>query len=194
MINLLLAATFTLIAAGGPGSWLDAQPLVNWNRPQIAAIGLPARPGAADPQLGPGGRCLGTTRPPTALEDHALTQKGWSMVGPYQRYGVLSVVTATAGVDGMCRPAGYQGFVFVNGWFAGTLSPHDMEARTDGSITSLSIVLYNQSSFAVDYVRYTSDDPLCCPRSTSTVQFQIKSLHGKPVVVPTSVSTQKNPQ
>jgi len=35
--------------------------------------------------------------------------------------------------DGMCRPLGYQFFVFSGGRFAGTLSPHPMDSRTDGA-------------------------------------------------------------
>ena len=99
-----------------------------------------------------------------------------------------------AGADGMCRPMGYQSFVFVNGAFAGTLSPKPMDARTDSSIQSLSIAMYDADEFSVDYSRYSPDDPLCCPSATTNVTFQITSAGGHARVVPQSATTQKNPQ
>jgi hypothetical protein len=192
MIATFLAAAFVLIAAAGPVSWLDAKPLAPWNTAQ--RLDPPIRPGAPDPELAKGGRCASSVRPPTSTEDHALVTRGWSLVGPYQRYGETSIVSAMAAADGMCRPEGYQAFVFVEGWYAGTLSPKLMNARSDASIASLSIPLYSPTEFVVDFARYTPDDPLCCPRATTTVTYRVKSLGGRPHVVPVSASTQKNQQ
>jgi len=192
MIATFLVAVIAMVAAGAPVSWLDAKTPASWNTAQRMV--LPFRPGAPDAELAKGGHCAASVRPPTSTEDHALTERGWSLAGPYQRYGVTSVVSAMAGVDGMCRPMGYQSFVFVDGWYAGTLSPKAMDARTDGAISSLSISLWDANSFTVDYSRYTPADPLCCPHSSSVVTFKVKSLAGRPHIVPVDVTTQKNPQ
>ena len=60
----------------------------------------------------------------------------------------------------MCRPLGYNGFVFVDGAFAGTISPEPMDPRTTGagSITGL-----QNGRINARYVRYAATDPLCCP-------------------------------
>ncbi len=49
-----------------------------------------------------------------------------------QRFGDGEVVLGRSGVDGMCRPLGYQGFVFVGGRFAGTLAPPTRSAARRG--------------------------------------------------------------
>ena len=189
---MFLAAVITMVAAAGPTSWLDAKTLVSWNT--AARMEPPVRPGAADGELAKGGRCASFVRPPTSTEDHALTTLGWSLVGPYQRYGETSIVSAMAAADGMCRPMGYQSFVFIDGWYAGTLSPKLMNARTDATISALSIPLYSATDFTVDFVRYTPDDALCCPHATTSVSFKVKSFGGRPHIVPVAAGTQKNPQ
>lgn len=187
----ILAAAITLAAATLPVSWLDAKNVVNWNT--RTALTLPMRPGAPDPELQRGGRCVSTVRPATSPEDKALVAHGWKPVGPYQRYGATSIVSAEGGADGMCRPMAYNGFVFVNGVFAGTLSPKTMNAREDSSISGLSVALLDAGEFAVDFARYTTDNALCCPSATSNVTYQIKPLSGHMRVVPVAVTTTKNP-
>jgi hypothetical protein len=187
----MLVAAITVAATTLPVSWLDAKKIVNWNT--RATLTLPMRPGAPDPELAKGGRCVSTLRPASSPEDKALVAHGWKIVGPYQRFGATSVVSAEAGADGMCRPAGYQSFVFVNGVFAGTLSPKTMNSREDSAISGLSISLYDADDFAVDFMRYTPDDPLCCPTSTTNVTYAIQTLNGHKRVVPMSATTQKNP-
>jgi hypothetical protein len=192
MIAIILSAVFATVAAAGPASWLDAKPLVPWNTAR--QMQLPVRPGAADADLAKGGRCSSSVRPPTSTEDHALVTRGWSLVGPYQRYGETSIVSAMAGADGMCRPMGFQAFAFIDGWYAGTLSPKLMDARTDAALVSLSIPLYATSNFTVEYARYAPDDALCCPHATTAVTFKVASLGGRPHIVPVSAGTQKNPR
>ena len=97
---------------------------------------------------------------------------------------------ATASADGMCRPNGFQAFVFVNGVFAGTLSPVLMNARTDGSIASLNVSIFNAGEISADFARYSDQDPLCCPHGTTNVLYQIKA---KPaLVVPESLTSASN--
>jgi hypothetical protein len=187
-VAMVLAAITTLVAASSTG-WLDAKVVANWN---TAASQVPARPGKPDPDLAAGGSCANSLRPATSPEDRALVARGWSLVGPYQRFGSLSVVFATASHDGMCRPDAYQGFVFVNGALAGTLSPQLMHARTDASINSLTVYMFGSTEIAADFSRYNDNDPLCCPHATTTVTYQIHSVGGKARVVPTEADTAKS--
>ena len=89
---------------------------------------------------------------------------------------------AMSSADGMCRANGYQAFVFVNGAFAGTLAPHPMDARTLDSATDIE----------VDFARYNSVDPMCCPHSTSTMFYHV-TTSSLPRVSPVSVMTRANP-
>jgi LppP/LprE lipoprotein len=187
-VAVVLAAFVTLVAAA-PGSWLDAKAPANWN---ASGAALPVRPGARDAELAPGGRCASGVRPATAPEDRALTARGWSLVGPYTRYGTTSVVMAMASADGMCRPNGYQAFVFVNGSFAGTLSPKLMDARTDGSISSLSVSVYDAADVSAGFMRYNAQDALCCPHGATTVMYHVQTA-GRPRVTPLSTETRANP-
>ena len=87
----------------------------------------------------------------------------------------------------MCRPLGYQVFVFVGEAFAGTLSPVPMDSRTDGAEVDVWLD-------AADYVRarfdrYTPADPLCCPSRTSVVAYEVRRALRGAVVVPARVTT-----
>jgi hypothetical protein len=177
-----------LVAVAGPGSWLDTKPLTNWN---LAGAVLPARPGPKDAELGLGGRCRSSVRPPATLEDRALVKRGWSLVGPATRYGSTVVDFAMSSADGMCRPNGYQGFVFVHAKFAGTLSPHLMDSRTDGAVSGQMITLHNAADLQADFARYSDQDPLCCPHATSSVTYAIKTAPA-PRVFPMAVKTHPN--
>jgi hypothetical protein len=181
-------AAILLLAAGGPGSWLDAKTPANWN---VAGAALPARPGPRDTELMPGGRCAAGLRPPTAREDRALIARGWSLVGAYHRFGSTTVVMATSSADGMCRPNGYQAFVFVNGIFAGTLSPHLMDSRTDGSISSVSATLDTATDVEADFARYNAQDAMCCPHATTNVLYHV-TTKAPPSVTPTEMTTRAN--
>lgn len=174
--TLLLAALGPLgAAARGQDSrppWLDAQPLAAWNQ----ADGTIPPPPVVDEPVNP--KCRDQARPVQTAEDQQLRDLGWSLVGPFQGgWGVL-VVRATAGWDGMCRPMQYQDFVFVSGRFAGTLAPAPMDSRTDGAIGDVSLL--GPDRITAQYLRYTDDDPLCCPSRITSVEF---SIEGDPSVV-----------
>jgi hypothetical protein len=186
-IATILAAVMFL-AAGGPGSWLDAKPLTNWN---VSGATLPARPGPQDTELNPGGRCRSSVRPPATIADRALVKRGWSLVGPATHYGGTVVDFAMSSADGMCRPNGYQGFVFVNGKFAGTLSPSVMDSRTDGAVSGQMITLRNANDIEAEFARYSDKDALCCPHANSLVIYTIKTVPS-PRVFPVAVKTRPN--
>ena len=188
-IALLIAAATTLLAAGGPVSWLDAKTRANWN---VAGATFPQRPGPQDSELVRGGRCAATVRPPSTQEDRTVVRRGWSLVGAYHRYGPTAIVMATSSADGMCRPNGFQAFVFVNGAFAGTLSPRLMDSRTDGAISNVSVTLDSAHDIEVDFARYSASDALCCPHATSSVLYHVTTAP-LPRVAPVSVTTSANP-
>lgn len=164
---LTLAAAILAFAGSvfAQSSWLD-RPLNNWN--DSSGVVPQAPRFVADPGLA---RCRETIRSPESVADRAVTRAGWSLFGPSQTYGAVTVVNGLAGFDGMCRPTQYNTFVFVGNRFAGTLAPDVMDSRTDGSLVEAR--LHDPRSITAEFNRYTSNDPLCCPSQTSTVSYTI---------------------
>jgi hypothetical protein len=181
-LGLPLAAALLLlpVRARADGSWLDANPPAQWNQP-----GMPLPSAPAGNNMDP--RCIQSTRPVETDADAAIADAGWYPIGEYQGgWGVL-VVLGTSDFDGMCRPFGYQAFVFVDGSFAGTLSPELMNSRFDGALNSYSLVL--NGDINAQFSRYTDTDPLCCPSRLSSASYHIDRSGSMPMVVPTSTST-----
>lgn len=166
-ILILLIITLSISAATvfGQTSWLDRPLNRNWNNGDGMVPSAPRTFAPID------ARCRASVRTPESLADRAVTRAGWSLFGPSQSYGTVTVVMAMAGVDGQCRPNNYNAFVFVANRFAGTLSPTAVDSRTDGAFGR--IQLFNQTSLSAEFSRYTSTDPLCCPSQTSTVNYSI---------------------
>lgn len=179
MMLILPLATPTLAEAPST-DWL-ARPLTTWNQP-----GAPI-PRAPTPQAEPetAERCQEQVRPPTTANDRALVSAGWSLVGPIQVYSGTSTVTAMSGVDGMCRPLGYQLFVFAGNRFAGTLSPTPMDSRRDES--SVDVYLVRDNQISVEFNRYKDSVPLCCPSSSQRVTYEVQQQRDIPVVIPTQI-------
>ncbi len=166
--KLLITLFTTLFAAGaafGQVSWLDRPLSTNWN--SVSGI-VPAAPRDGEPIEG---ICRTQIRTPESLSDRAVTRAGWSLFGPAYVYGQVTIVTAMASVDGMCRPNQYNGFVFVGNRFAGTFAPTPSFARTDGALGR--IILMEPTEATVEFARYTSNDALCCPSQTSLVTYTI---------------------
>jgi hypothetical protein len=114
---------------------------------------------------------------------------GWTLYGPQQKFDETTVISGQAGADGMCRPLGYNYFVFYKGQFAGTISPSAMNSREDGSATF--VHLEEQLSLAAEFSRYADKDPLCCPSRTSFVTYRIQFNPNGPMLVAESVNTSK---
>lgn len=161
-------------------SWLDSPKPDSWNTPgeQVPLAPKHERPADA--------RCHDLARPPQLREDEAVRERGWDLVGEFRGgWGVIVVQGATA-YDGMCRPLQYQSFVFVDGEFAGTLSPEPMDSRTDGALGQ--ITLHSGTQLTAEYSRYEESDPLCCPSRRTVVTFEIAT---DPVTVrPASATTE----
>jgi hypothetical protein len=167
--------------AGGQLPWLDAPKPASWNVPRLA---VPEAPKATAPI---DAKCRSQARPPEVAQDKHVRDRGWDLVGAYQGGWQVVVIRGTAGYDGMCRPQQYQEFVFLDGVFAGTLSPQPMRSRTDGALIRTTI--QSGRRIIAEYARYAPGDPLCCPSNTTTVVFAISQ--DPPVVRPASTSTSK---
>ncbi len=179
----IFAASFSASAQQTrSAAWLD-RPLVNWNR---AAGGLPqlprtvAAPGAAD------NRCLEQIRQPETAAERVLAQRGWRLYGATQSFGQTRVATALSGFDPMCRPLGFQAFVYREGRYAGTLAPAAMDSRADGALTEIRLV--SPTVVSAEFVRYASSDALCCPSKISRVTYNLRRADA-PDFAPVNVTT-----
>jgi hypothetical protein len=178
-LSLLLIAPASVVA---DGAWLDDDPPIQWNEPRMEIPEAPPLDTSTNP------RCVDGARPPDTDEDEELVKAGWLLVGAYVGGWDMLVIRAASGFDGMCRPLGYNSFVFVNGIFAGSVSPTLMDSRTDGSASTVSINF--AGAFDVLFSRYAETDPLCCPSRTSLAHYEIDPRSGAPVVILVSVFTQ----
>ena len=163
------------------GAWLDS-PLTNWNT-KVTSI---PRAMAGKNALPMDPRCTETQRSGHSAEDKALTAAGWKLFGEQQQFDDVSLVMALSTADGMCRPMGYQGFVFVNGKLAGTVSPSPMDSRMDGSTSP--IHLTSTSTLTVGFNRYTDADAMCCPSKRQIVTYKIERTGPRPLLVPRDVA------
>lgn len=190
MKRALMALIAALAMAGvagiarADGGWLDQQPPAQWNR---QGMPVPVTRAATADEIG-NPRCLDQVRPAETDEDRVVTDAGWYLVGGYQGGWGMIVVTGASSFDGMCRPLGYQIFVFAYGAFAGTLSPAPMDSRTDGAAGRVTIS--GPDRLTVQFSRYAPDDPLCCPSAQSFAEFHVDYTGDPPVVVLDSTFTQ----
>ncbi|MGF1535542.1 MAG: LppP/LprE family lipoprotein [Elainellaceae cyanobacterium] len=165
----------TALAQSYPsGDWLDET--INWNSPD-GVIPSPIDIGGNNLE-----QCALTIRPAALPEDQIVEAAGWTLTGAAQIYGGTTIVTSMSDTDGMCRPLGYQVFVFVGGDFAGTLSPIPMDSRTDGSLFQQD--LYREDFLAARFNRYSPEDPLCCASGESRLFYEIEYQGDAAVLVP----------
>jgi hypothetical protein len=130
----LVVALVLLSPLVSGAAWLDASSPAPWNQHGSQVPQAPDVQGNDDP------RCRESERPAETPEDRSVIARGWRLFHDYQAGWGLKVIWALSGYDGMCRPWGYQVFVFVRGVFAGTLSPRPMDARTDASLFSVQLL------------------------------------------------------
>ena len=181
----LAVAAATISAAQTGPTWLDVENPVAWHEPGAPIPAAPKFQGEIDP------RCVEQARPAELPEDDLLTARGWRLSGAYEGgWGVL-IIRATTDYDGMCRPLGYHAFVFVDGVFAGTLSPEPMYSRNDGALGQVFVFQTVEGlELLADYARYAGNDALCCPSRTTSVTFLID--RDAPAVRPVSAGTYAN--
>jgi hypothetical protein len=141
-------------------------------------------------------------RDPQTPEDRQVAAAGWALIGTFEGgYGVM-VVTGASDLDGMCRPLGYQTFVFFLERFIGTISPVLMDSRSDGGggVQSINSPLTDglggpetMPSITATFARYRPSDGACCPSATSTLNFSLVNSGGGWVLTPGTVTTTANP-
>ncbi|OYT69698.1 MAG: hypothetical protein CFK52_13170 [Chloracidobacterium sp. CP2_5A] len=177
-IICLFAGAFALLSLAAPaatsrraagGDWLD-QPLTDWNRPDGRLPSLPAP--ANIPDIGAPAVCNERTRQPVTAAERALVKRGWKLFGAAQAFDMTQVVMAATGFDEMCRPLGYQAFVYWEGRYAGTLAPSAMNARADGALVS--VKLLSPTRLVAEFDRYAAGDRACCPSRTATVSYALR--------------------
>ncbi len=162
------------------GAWLD-RPLTAWNQ---SAMAIPVAPDSG-PVINP--MCLRDEVAAATPMEIALTSARWRLVRTREAAsGTTTVILATAEYDGMCRPAGFNAFAFVDGVFAGTLSPIPMVSRLDGTLAGPdSIASTVEGRLSARFLRYSPSDPLCCPSLPSiSVEYRVDRTATGPVVVP----------
>ena len=187
-LALMVILVFVIVPASAhaDGAWLDEQPPRQWNTP---GADVPEAPpfdpeGAVDP------RCLEIgQRPPETDEDREVVRAGWRLVGSFQGGWGIRVITGASGFDGMCRPLGFQVFVFQHGLFAGTISPALMDSRSDGAVVRVSIS--GQHQLTAQFVRYAEQDALCCPSRSTFATYELDATRAAPVLI--LLSTITNP-
>ena len=186
-VSAIVAAAFSASAqpTRAVDSWLDRS-LANWNRqgPGLPSLPRPPAPAGDSPLAN---RCRDQVRQPASAAERTVVRRGWTLFGPVQSYATTTVFTAMAGVDGMCRPLGYQAFVYAAGRYAGTLSPVPMDSRTDSSLANIRLI--SSTTITAEFARYSESDPLCCPSKTSTVNYRVRNL-GTPDVMAVAVTTE----
>jgi LppP/LprE lipoprotein len=164
-------------------SWLD-QPLASWNKAGAALSNAPITSTNRDAVMKTCDLKLGRSTP----AERALADAGWI---PFRNFdqqlvqGDIEIMDGMSGADGMCRPTGYNIFVFVGGGFAGTLSPNLMNSRSDASSGAVRIL--DADTISAEFVRYTDKDPLCCASSRVTVRYRIDRTGRQPVAMPLDV-------
>lgn len=181
-VKFLFAATAFVLAFGveafAQRQWLDQNPLPSWNERKRAILQT-KKISSAELK-----RCAAVIRQPTLAQDKLLTKMGWTPVGAAHVFGQTTVVTVAEALDGMCRPLKFDTFVFVGNRVAGTLSPGQMDSRTDGYLTN--VRLTGEKNLTAEYARYRASDPLCCPYKTEAVTFVIKPDGANFLLVPES--------
>lgn len=160
--------------------WLDAAKVKVWNH---AGRGIPHAPRGAELDS----QCMKNRYRGETDEERAVEKAGWFLVNKGVDHNGILVVAGQASNDGMCRPAQYQEFVFVNGEFAGTLSPVLMNSRVEGSANYVSVP--GDGRIVAEFSRYADRDPLCCPSHLSQVEYEIVREAGNPVVRVKNIKT-----
>jgi uncharacterized lipoprotein YbaY len=181
-VRTLLVSLLVMLAAAGAHaqeSWLD-RALTNWN---TGSGVVPKAPSQSYPIPG---NCRTQIRQPVSVAERAVARAGWSLFGPVQSFGGVTLINGMAAASRMCRPEVFNTFVFSGGRFVGTLSPENMAERTEGALRAAN--LENPATITAEFARYGSADIPCCPSRTSFVTYEI-TRGTRPRLRPTGVDT-----
>ena len=165
-------------------TWLD-RPLTNWN---TAGMPVPITPAGSETPESILKRCQ--LKPPReTMAERAIESASWMPFWHVDQQLIRDDIEVLGGMraaDEACLPATYHLFVFVEGRFAGTLSPAPMSSRRDGSAGAVRL---SPPLISAEFARYAENDPPCCPSSRVTVRYRVDRLPAGPVVVPIEVRT-----
>jgi hypothetical protein len=165
-LTLLLAGSAAPVVAQS-GAWLDRD-VAGWNR---AGAAVPAAQG--NPQRDAvRKRCSAAVTASTAVA--AVTDAGWLPFLHQDREvkrGRIEVVAGASDATAACEPIDFNLFVFVDGRFAGTLSPVSMTTSKDGAVGAVRIT--GDNSLTAEFARYAPDGPECCPSRRVRVSYEV---------------------
>lgn len=184
---LLLCCTTAAVPQTPTGTtWLD-RPLASWNLDgRFPAV---ASPNERRDQI------LARCQVPASRTDghRALEGLGWIAYDHLDRslsQGDVEIVAGMMDADDMCRPVGFQLFVFVAGRLAGTLSPDVMTTGQDASAGAVRIV--NPDTISAEFARYGNKDAPCCPTARVSVRYRIDRSGSQPMLTPLEVRTTRS--
>jgi hypothetical protein len=168
-------------------TWLDQARPAAWNGPLNP---LPRAPGTT---LQVPSECAARERAPRGAEEQQVSAAGWRLSGDPSpaaaaELGGLRVVLGQVAFDAMCRPMGYQQFVFAeDATFIGTVSPGPMDSGADGAggVDAAPV----PDTLSASFSRYAAGDPACCPGRLTTVTYQVDRGGVRPVLTPVNVTT-----
>ena len=151
----------------------------------LAQASIPASPLTADVYLALEKRC-GTPKAASPESITALRRARWL---PYlhldqaiARDGLEVVGGMTAATPG-CEPERFNLFVFVNGSFAGTVSPAAMTPSRDRAAGAVRVT--GADTISVEFASYLPGDPECCPSSRERVSYRLDKTSAGPTLVAT---------
>ena len=183
-IALAFLSTETLSAQAG-ASWLD-RPMTSWNPP---ASVVPAAQAGTESQGALQRRC-GSNALSSSTTAEMLRTAGWvpflHFDSAIARDGVEVIGGMTTAGPG-CEPTIFNLFVFVDGRFAGTISPAVMTQSRDG--VAGAVRLTAPDSLTAEFARYTPNDTECCPSSRVRVTYRIEHTGSQAALVPLDTRT-----
>src|SRR5262249_48955461 len=134
-------------------SWLD-EPLRAWSSGPAVPKALTRATGASKP-------CL--AEPAASVEVQQVRAAGGRPLQMFDRPIARGATTVLGGLRDLtadCAPASFHVFVFVDGAFAGTLSPVEMTTARDGVVGA--IRLLPDDVLTAEFARYAAKDSECC--------------------------------
>jgi hypothetical protein len=151
----------------------------------FAQTSAPASPLTADSYAGLEKRC-GTPKAASSESIAALRRARWvpflHLDQVVARNGVEVVGGMTAATPG-CEPERFNLFVFVDGAFAGTVSPAAMTPSRDGAAGAVRIT--GADTLTVEFARYLPSDSACCPSWRERATYRIEKTGAGPALVKT---------
>ncbi len=177
-LALLVAAGLTSATVlAQSSSWTDRPE--KWN---AAGAAIAAPPSSEETPTALTRRCP-SNGPAGSAANALIAQAGWTPFLHLDRTIAredVEVVGGMAAANAFCEPTLFNLFVFVDGRFAGTLSPAPMSPARDGAAGA--VRLAGPDAITAEFARYTPADTECCPSSVVRVTYRINRAGAAPVL------------